>query len=60
MGDHFPSVATAAETQRLAQALDALETALDALEPGADSDVVASALADPVRQLDLAAREAVR
>jgi len=44
----------------LVSALDDVEARLDGLEPGADPDRVAEALADPVRALDAAAKEAVR
>ena len=39
-------------------ALDELEARLDALPLGADPDTVAKALAEPVRALDAAAKEA--
>jgi hypothetical protein len=50
----------AAQTRRLAQALDAIEAQLDALELGAHPDVVAKALAEPIRRFDAAAREVLR
>jgi hypothetical protein len=43
----------------LTEALDALEAALDASE-GADPDVSAEALADPVIAFNAAAKEALR
>lgn len=43
----------------LTEALDALETALDTTE-GADADTSAEALAEPVKALNAAAREALR
>lgn len=47
-----------AQAEALNRALDAIEAALAALEPGADPDVVARALAGPVRAFDAAAKEA--
>jgi len=52
--------AAAACSRRLALALDAIEAELDRLELGASPDVVARALAEPIRAFDAAAREAVR
>jgi hypothetical protein len=49
-----------ADAARLAMALDAIEAALDRLEPGARPDVVANALAEPIRAFDAAAKEALR
>lgn len=43
----------------LTEALDALETALDQTE-GADIDTSVEALAEPVKALNAAAREALR
>jgi hypothetical protein len=48
----------AASARRLAQALDAIEAELDRLELGASPDVVAKALAAPIRAFDAAAKEA--
>ncbi len=50
----------AAEAQRLAAALDAIEAELDRLEPGASPSVVARALAGPVKAFDAAAGEVLR
>lgn len=50
----------AREARQLAAALDAIEAELDRLELGASPDVVARALAEPVRAFDAAAKEAVR
>ena len=44
----------------LVSALDVIEARLDGLDPSADPDRLAEALADPVRALDAAAKEAVR
>lgn len=57
MGRDSPNEAHAAQASALNQALTAIEARLDALELGADADVVAEALADPVRALGAAARE---
>lgn len=54
------AVSATAAAQRLSLALDVIEAALDRLELGADPDVVAKALAGPVRAFDAAAREAAR
>jgi len=51
---------TLRQAQALSAALDAIEARLDALELGADADVIAKALADPVRAFDAAVREANR
>jgi hypothetical protein len=48
----------AAHARRLAEALDAIEAELDRLELGASPDVVAKALAAPIRAFDAAAKEA--
>lgn len=50
----------AAEARRLALALDVIEAELARLELGAHPDVVARALAEPLRAFDAAAREALR
>jgi len=55
-----PNAARADQAAKLVAALDALENRLDAAELGADPDVVAKALAEPVRAFDAAAREALR
>jgi len=52
--------ARAGQAAKLAAALDVLENRLDAAELGADPDVTAKALAEPVWALDAAAREALR
>lgn len=57
--DSPPDARTALQARRLAQALDAIEATLDSLELGADPDVVATALAEPVRAFDAAAKEAL-
>jgi hypothetical protein len=44
----------------LTEALDALEACLDALEEGADPDVAAAALAQPVKAFNASAKEALR
>ena len=49
--------ATRAQARRLALALDAIEGRQAALGLGADPDLVAAALAEPVRAFDLAAKE---
>jgi hypothetical protein len=49
-----------AQARRLAVALDAIEAELNRLELGADPDIVAKALAEPIRAFDAAAKEAVR
>lgn len=49
---------TAALARRLALAVDAIEAELAALELGANPDVVAEALAGPVRAFDAAAKDA--
>lgn len=46
-----------AQARRLARALDAIEAKLDVLELGADPDLVARALAEPIRAFDAAAKE---
>lgn len=51
---------TAAQARRLGRALDAIEAQLDVLELGAHPDVVAKALAEPIRRFDAAAREVLR
>ncbi len=48
------------EARRLALALDLIEAELARLELGAHPDVVARALAEPIRAFDAAAREALR
>lgn len=50
---------TGFHARRLALALDAIEAELDALELGADADVVAAALKEPIEAFDAAAREAL-
>jgi hypothetical protein len=50
---------TAAQARRLAMALDAIEAQLDALKLGADPDVIAKALAEPIAALGAAARERI-
>jgi hypothetical protein len=50
---------TAIRARRLAVALGAIETQLDALELGANPDVVAKALREPIEAFDAAAREAL-
>jgi hypothetical protein len=57
--DSPPEARAALQARRLAQALDAIEAGLDGLDLGADPDAVASALAEPVRAFDAAAREAL-
>jgi hypothetical protein len=57
--DSPPEAHLALQARSLAQALDAIEARLDALELGADPDVVAAALAEPVRAFDAAAKEAL-
>jgi hypothetical protein len=47
------------QARQLALALDALEARLDDLELGADPDVVAKALKEPIEAFDAAAREAL-
>lgn len=60
MASESPSEARAAlQARRLALALDAIEATLDGLELGADPDVVAKALEEPIRAFDAAAREAL-
>jgi hypothetical protein len=51
---------TALEARRLALAVDLIEAELARLELGAHPDVVAKALAEPIRAFDAAAREALR
>jgi hypothetical protein len=51
---------TAQQARRLAAALDAIEAELDRLELGSNPDVVARAMAEPIRALDAAAKEAMR
>ena len=59
--DSLPEVrAAAAQARRLAVALDAIEAELDRLELGADPDLVARALAEPIRAFDAAAKEGLR
>ena len=59
--DSLPEVRDRAQhARRLAMALDAIEAGLDRLELGADPDVVAHALAGPIRAFDAAAKEAIR
>jgi hypothetical protein len=50
----------AQQARTLAMALDAIEAELERLELGADPDVVAHALAGPIRAFDAAAKEAIR
>lgn len=52
-----PSARAGAEG--LGAALDELERRLDQLEPGAAPELIEKALAEPVRALSAAAREAV-
>jgi hypothetical protein len=60
MANQAPSDARAAlHARRLALALDAIEATLDRLELGADPEVVAKALEEPIRAFDAAAREAL-
>lgn len=49
----------AADAQKLGHALDAIEAQLDALEQDASPDVVAEAVAAPVRAFGAAAKEAL-
>lgn len=59
--DSLPEPRDAAlEARRLALALDLIEAELARLELGAHPDVVAKALAEPIRAFDAAAREALR
>jgi hypothetical protein len=58
--DSLPEVRAAAQARQLAVALDAIEAELDRLELGASPDVVARALAGPIRAFDAAAKEAMR
>jgi hypothetical protein len=60
MASDSPSQAldAAALARRLVMAVDAIEAELAALELGADPDVVAKALAGPVRAFDAAAKDA--
>jgi hypothetical protein len=51
---------TAHQARRLVAALDAIEAELNRLELGSSPDVVARALAEPIRALDAAAKEAMR
>jgi hypothetical protein len=51
---------TAQEARRLAAALDVIEAELNRLELGSNPDVVARALAEPIRAFDAAAKEAMR
>jgi hypothetical protein len=51
---------SARQARRLALALDVIEAELARLELGAHPDVVAKALAEPIRAFDAAAREALR
>ncbi|MGQ0533061.1 MAG: hypothetical protein ACT4OF_10290 [Caulobacteraceae bacterium] len=44
----------------LSEALAAVEAALDALEEGADPDVAAAKLAEPIKAFNAAAKEALR
>jgi len=60
MGSDSLFEAPEVQARRLAEALDAFEAVLDALEPGADPDVVAEALSEPVARFDAAAREGFR
>jgi len=45
------------QARQLALALDAIEARLNDLEPGADPDVLAKALKEPIFAFDAAARE---
>jgi hypothetical protein len=58
--DSLSEVRAAAQARQLAAALDVIEAELDRLELGASPDVVARALAEPIRALDAAAKEAMR
>lgn len=48
------------QVRRLAAALDVIEAELNRLELGASPDVVARAMAEPIRAFDAAAKEAMR
>ena len=50
----------AGDSHALGLALDAIEARLDALAPDAGADVIAQALAGPVRAFDAAAAAALR
>ena len=59
--DSLPTVRNAAaQARQLAAALNAIEAELARLELGARPDVVARALAEPIRAFDAAAKEALR
>jgi hypothetical protein len=58
--DSPPEVRAAAQARQLAAALDAIDAELNRLELGARPDVVARALAEPIRAFDAAAKEALR
>jgi len=59
MASDSPSAPHAAAAERLGAALGELERRLDQLEPDASPEIIAKALAEPVRALGAAAREAV-
>jgi len=58
--DSLSEVRAAAQARQLAAALDAIDAELNRLELGARPDVVARALAEPIRAFDAAAKEALR
>ena len=58
--DSLSEVRAAAQARQLAAALDVIEFELGRLELGERPDVVARALAEPIRAFDAAAKEALR
>lgn len=61
MESDSPALAEApGSARRLSEALSAVEAALAAPEPGADPDAVVARLAEPIRNFNAAAKEAVR
>jgi hypothetical protein len=60
MAGPTPTDTAALQARRLALALDAIEAQLDTLNLGAEPDVVAQALAWPIKVFDAAAKEALR
>lgn len=58
MASDSPAELRAAQAARLDEALDVIEARLDAV--GAGFDDIAAALAEPVRNFDAAAKEALR
>ncbi|MBL8544047.1 MAG: hypothetical protein JNJ63_09570 [Hyphomonadaceae bacterium] len=61
MENDSPALAEApGSARRLSEALSAVEAVLAAREPGAGPDVVVDGLAEPIRNFNAAAKEAVR